>query len=304
MAKWWFEDAARQLAKVTTQSPESRAKFQELVQPALDVVLGRKLTDTKSVEYDQKIKEDCGDYLFMAGLLRNKTFGEELPVSFCYPKEWRGEAVIWLHPDGKSALGGAGSPSEAVKQLLAAGKSVVGVDLLYQGEFLADGKPQDRARKVENTREAAAYSFGYNRTLFAQRVQDVLTVLAFVKQHEKNPQAITLVGLDGSAGAWASAARAQAGNVVTRAAIHTGGFRFQKVMDIYSPDFLPGGAKYGDLPGMLAVEASPLWLGGETEGEGNLVAAAFAAAGRPEEVRFTPGDANETRSAALAWLIQ
>ena len=70
----------------------------------------------------------------------------------------------------------------AVKQLIAAGKSVVGVDLIYQGEFLKDGKPLDKARAVENKREAAAYTFGYNPTAFAQRVHDVLTVTSFVKE--------------------------------------------------------------------------------------------------------------------------
>ena len=35
---------------------------------------------------------------------------------------------------------------------------------------------------------------------------------------------------------------------------------------IHDPDFLPGGAKYDDLPGMLAVAApAPLFLAGEGE---------------------------------------
>ena len=38
-------------------------------------------------------------------------------------------------------------------------------------------------------------------------------------------------------------------------AIDTAGFRFADVTDIHSPDFLPGGAKYGDLPGMLSLSA-------------------------------------------------
>ena len=49
---------------------------------------------------------------------------------------------------------------------------MVGADLIYQGEFLADGQPLEKTRRVENTREAAAYTFGYNHTVFAQRVHD------------------------------------------------------------------------------------------------------------------------------------
>lgn len=37
-------------------------------------------------------------------------------------------------------------------------------------------------------------------------------------------------------------------------------------IDLRSPDFLPGGAKYGDLPGMLAAgEPGTLWLAGEED---------------------------------------
>ena len=50
------------------------------------------------------------------------------------------------------------------------------------------------------------------------------------------------------------------------AAIDTRGFRFGKVPDIYDADFLPGGAKYGDVPGMLALGTpGKLWLAGEEQ---------------------------------------
>ena len=45
---------------------------------------------------------------------------------------------------------------------------------------------------------------------------------------------------------------------IDRAAIHVGDFRFGKVLDLRSPDFLPGGAKYGDVPGLLALGAGKL----------------------------------------------
>ena len=48
------------------------------------------------------------------------------------------------------------------------------VDLFYQGEFLEDGQPVSETRRVENPREAAAYTFGYNPSLFAHRVHEEL----------------------------------------------------------------------------------------------------------------------------------
>jgi dienelactone hydrolase len=305
LLKWLKDDCAKQLAAVEPKDSESLRKYQSLVAPGLDIVIGRGLPDGKDLEYDQKIKDDHGDYLFMAGLLRNKSRGEEIPIAFFYPKQWNGEAVIWLHPDGKASLGSGPEPNAEVKKLIAAGKSVIGVDLIYQGEFLKDGKPLEKARKVGNNRESAAYSFGYNPTAFAQRVHDVLTVTAFVKNHERSPKTITLVGLNGVAGAWAAVARVQARDVISRAAIHTDGFRFLNVKDIYSLDFLPGGAKYGDLPGMLALAApGHLWLAGEEEGAIGIVKAAYQAAGNADRLVVQSSTGDAAKQAAVEWLVK
>jgi hypothetical protein len=200
----------------------------------------------------------------MSGLIRNKTHGEELPAAFCYPKQWNGTTTIWLSGEGKADLFTAsGTLKPEAQKLVASGATLVGVDLLYQGEFLADGKPFTKTPRVKNSRESAAYTFGYNPTVFAQRVHDVLTSVKFIKTHERPSKRIDLVGLNG-AGAWAAAARALCGEAVDRAVIDTQGFRFGKVLDIHSPDFLPGGAKYGDVPAMLALGApGRLWLTGE-----------------------------------------
>ncbi len=305
LLRWCKDDADKQLAAAAPKNAESFRQYQSLVGPALEVVIGRGLPDAKDLEYDQKLKEDRGDYLLMAGLLRNKPRGEELPVAFFFPKKWNGEAVIWLHPDGKAGLCDGNEPRAAIKQLIAAGKSVIGVDLIYQGEFLKDGNPLEKARKVGENREAAAYTFGYNPTAFAQRVHDVLTVTSFVKHHERSPKSISLVGLEGTAGAWAAAARAQARDVIDRAVIDTAGFRFLKVNDIYSLDLLPGGAKYGDLPGMLSVAApGATWLAGEDDATVSAIKSTYAAAGHPDRLTVQSGTGESVRQSALTWLCK
>jgi hypothetical protein len=113
-----------------------------------------------------------------------------------------------------------------------------------------------------------------------------------------------LVGLDG-AGPWAAAALAQADGAVAKAAIDLGGFRFGKVLDIHSPDFLPGGAKYFDLPGMAALAAPmPLWLADEGAEAPPIVAAAYRAAGNPQALTAGAGDASNRSDAAVAWLLK
>jgi hypothetical protein len=111
---------------------------------------------------------------------------------------------------------------------------------------------------------------------------------------------VSLIGLDGS-GTWAAAAMAQAADAVSRAAIDTGGFRFAAVTDIHSPDFLPGGAKYFDLPGMLALAAPrPLWVAGERAENAALIRDAYRSLGQQDQLHLHPGAVSV--DAAIDWL--
>jgi hypothetical protein len=130
----------------------------------------------------------------------------------------------------------------------------VGIDLLYQGEFTVQGQPILRTRSVKNPREAAAYTFGYNHSLFAQRVHDVLTLVSFVKNHERQSLSVDLVALD-KTGPIAAVARAQSGGAIRRLAMGNADFRFGNVTEIHDVSFLPAGAEYGDIPGFLALAA-------------------------------------------------
>jgi hypothetical protein len=108
----------------------------------------------------------------------------------------------------------------------------------------------------------------------------------------------------GGAGPWAAVATAQARGVIDRAAVHTGGFRFAELTDVYHIHFLPGGAKYGDLPGVLALAApTRLWLAGEGKGAPPIVRAAYEAAGRPDNLTVFAGRSRDTVEAAVDWLL-
>jgi hypothetical protein len=224
---------------------------------------------------------------------------------FFYPKEWKGDVVIWLHKDGKAGLFQGGKPRAEVQKLVQAGKSVVGVDLLYQGEFL-DGSPFDKAPKVSNSREAPAYTHGYNYSVFAKRAHDVLTVIAFVKNHERTPQSISLLALDGVPAAIAAAARVQSGDAITRAAVDPAGFRFIKIDNFLSPDLLPAAARYGDVTGLLALAApAKTWVAGESADSLGLVARAFQAAGKADSLVIDSSANGDTKlEAAVSWLLK
>lgn len=306
------EDARAKMLDLVPKDEATLAKFKEVVGGGIDVVIGRGLPNHERIEYAQSVKNDEGDFLEMAGVLNFKTPDdkqEQIPISFLYPKEWNKQVVIWISPRGKAALYDEDGPvAEPVKKLMREGTCVIGVDLFEQGEFLADGKPLDKAPKVPNPREAPCYTYGFNHSVFARRVHDILTTVAYVKHHGLSPSEVVVAGFEGEAGPLVAAARAQARGEIDRIAIDTHGFRFIDVNDWQSPNFLPGGAKYFDLPGMLAVAApAKAWIAGE--GEGTLpVASAYQIGDGRANLLMHIGDKNETPAAVVdagvQWILK
>jgi hypothetical protein len=166
--------------------------------------------------------------------------------------------------------------------------------LFQQGEFLS-GTDGPQEQRLTGSREAAAYTFCYNDTLFAHRVHDVLTLIASVRHADPEPRRVHLLG-SGGGGLIAAAARSLAGSLVDKMAIDTQGFRFADVKSIRDPNFVPGAVKYGDLPALLALNAPErLWIGGEAKIP-PVVQATYDAAGAGEHVATTPD--------ACTWLLR
>jgi hypothetical protein len=293
------DEAQHALALAQTSPPA----FRRIYGGAIDIVIGRTLSEVGEVTWEVQRQEARGEYTQESGWVRNRTHGEALPVVCLRPAKPHRAPVIWLDPAGKAGLFSAdGTPRAEVARLLKAGAPVLGVDLLFQGEFLADGRPVTQTRHVNNPREAAAYTFGYNHTLFAQRVHDVLSVVKFARQ-SAGGRPVNVVGL-GGAGPWAAAACAVAEGGIGTAAVDTQGFRFGQVLDLLDPNFLPGGAKYGDLPGMLALYAPhALWLAGEPADDAALVHRQYQLAAARGRLTEYHGSAGQETAAAVDWLL-
>ena len=282
----WHRDTQEKLRALATD-PE---RFVAAVRPAQHVVAGRNLTEAGDLEWDLRRKTERQGYLEMTGLLHNRTWNESLPVTFLYPDSWNRVTAIWLSPDGKAGLYDEHDEvHRTVRRLLDRGVSVAGPDLIYQGEFLTGDQPLTQTRRVSQTsREAAAYTHGYNHAVFAQRVHDVLSVVEFVRSNPRESERIVLIGLEG-AGHWAAVARSLDDDAIHRCVIDTAGFRFGAVESIRDPDFLPGGARYLDLPGFLvAGPTQPLWLAGEPEETQRLLRRRYA--GRTDRLNFREPD--------------
>ena len=300
LLRWFHEDAQTQLA-AQQATPE---RFRASCLGGWDIVLGPRWPQAGNVECQTIGQSDCGSWTQTAALLRNQTWHDELPAIFCTPKQGNGQTVLWLGAEGKSALfTPGGSLDPGVDKLVKSGATVIGVDLLYQGEFLADGKPLTHTPSVKNPRQAAAYTFGYNYSVFAHRVHDVLSAVSFLKNRRPSSR-LSVVGLAG-AGPWVAAARAQCGNAIDQAVLDTAGFRFGSVLDLHDPNFLPGGAKYGDLPALLALGApGRTWVAGETDQSLALAQSQYQAAKAEKNLtRITAQTQEGICSAAVECLL-
>ena len=297
----------RKIAALTPKDAESLAGFREIVGGAFETIIGRRLDQVGPIERRQIEEHDRDGYRCRKGLLHARRHGEELPVALLLPGQTppNKQVVVWIDGQGKSALvDEQGRIAPEIKQLLDAGMTVLSADLLYQGEFLSDGKPLVQARASTNRRAFTGFTFGYNHPLFAQRVHDILTLVSFARSNQYGAGRVHLVGVNG-AGPWVAAARAMAGAAVDSAAIDTGGFRFANLESYRDVNFLPGAVKYGDLPALLALSAPQrLWICGETEESLGIVTAAYTASGQLQHLNIDERQRQDISARIVRWLKQ
>ncbi|MEM7396509.1 MAG: hypothetical protein AAF492_29610, partial [Verrucomicrobiota bacterium] len=235
LLRWLTDDSNRQLAPHYPKKPKDYGPYRDVFLEAFQTLLGHSTPfDIWSTnEERQHVERD--DYLMITSLLTLDEPRQQLPMVWFYPTEnWNRRVILILHPDGKSHLfENNGAPRPEVARLIAGGYAVIGVDLFQQGEFLKDGGRLEKARlnnaksdRRNPFRNYAGYTFGYNRSLFARRVHDVLMVLRYIRYDKRDPLLVNLWGRKGT-GPIAIAARMLAENTsLGDTAVDTAGFRF------------------------------------------------------------------------------
>lgn len=172
-----------------------------------------------------------------------------MPYAFIVPKDWNGETVIWEHPAGKLTLmTEAGKPIAPAQRILDAKFAVLCGDLFLTGEYIPDGHGKDANRPVDKT--YAGQTFGYNRTVLAERVHDILTLVAFAKSRDS--KFVHQVAWEG-AGIWALLAKGAARENILRSAIDLNGFDFDSIKSVNDENFLPGALKYGGVASFISL---------------------------------------------------
>ncbi|MHC4072522.1 MAG: alpha/beta hydrolase family protein [Planctomycetota bacterium] len=307
LLEWLTNDAERQIAALVPHDARSLQRYRQVVGGAWDILL-RNLADDPELGFKPIKSKDRGNYRETLGILRYRSIEDhhaKLPTVVLAPKEAVQRTVIWTDERGKSGLyANDGAVKPPIRSMLDAGVTVIGVDLLYQGEFVAEGQPNKRQRWLPDEEAFAGWTYCYNLPLFACRVHDILAAIAWVKHDDAESNEVDVVGLNGT-GPLVAAAVAQAQGAVARAAIDTAGFRFADLKDIYDIDFVPGAAKYDDLPGLLAISApTRLWLAGEGQEAPSIVSAAYAAASKAANLTIFSGESQDTAKVAVEWLLR
>ena len=261
---WMTAEASKALAPLLPPAHASNKELRDVVGNAWFTLLGDPLEGSDRVTFERRAETSAAWGSTTTAILRRSQTGAALPAVLLVPKnEPKKETpriLVWIADEGTAALFDAsGAPIPAVSRMLEAGASVLGVDLFEQGEFRTDGTPFSHVR-LASPREHAGYTFGYNRPLPAERVQDVLTAVRAARARVGPDGLVLLIGR-GAASGLAAGARTLARSEVDRAVFDVAGFRFASATRIDDPTFLPGAVKYGDVPALVTLAAPlPTWV--------------------------------------------
>ncbi len=305
---WLDEQANAWLADLEPSSHEELAEYHDTVGAAWRVLFDQPLPDADAVASKTLRVSNQEDVAIAHQLLSDQRRGAQIPLLLV--KNGRatadrgaansGPVVIWTTRQGKSsAFTPEGQLVPEVLQLLEAGADVMIPDLFGQGELHVEGTTEEQQRLVDDDREYSAFTFGYNRTLVAERVADLLSVVATAGIGDRR---VALVGSEKTA-AWALPTAVIAGPQLTRAAVDTAGFRFADVDHYSHPDFVPGSVKYGDLPALMALRAPyPLRVAGEQGRVPEVAAGAYGSVNAGDELSSVRG--NLFSEDNIEWLLR
>ena len=200
--------------------------------------------------WQANVESTKGGLVIKKGLLRNANRGTELPMLIVHGAGTETKTfVVWTHERGKTAAFQADGTPSATLRSLAEFANVLLPDLLGQGEFNAANDVAKIQRLVDDKRSYSAFTFGYNRTLVSERVNDLIDVIGYAHQ---TPDASVRLLSNGDSTPWAAAAATFVSEKqLPKVLIDTDGFRFAQVDSYHDANFVPGSVKYGDLPVLL-----------------------------------------------------
>ena len=252
LRQWMTAISDVQLAELAEENP---AEYRRVVSAAARVMAGGGAPGRGEIVVSRSTGPiDMGTVVVERGLAGRRGTDEQVPYVRLMPRGWKGTVVVWAHPEGKKSLYESdGKYARPVADLLLAGVTVVGFDMLGAGE----SQPLAAREGKYANQTYGAFIYGYNRVLLAERARDLLTVAGMVKGWQGTK--VVNVVASGKAGVPALLARAAAPDALGKSVIDVAGFDFGEVKEIGHEMMLPGALKYGGVWGLAAAGE-----GGET----------------------------------------
>ena len=314
LLRWITEDSQRQMAALTPTDAESLAEYRRVVGGAVDVMIGRDVLPAEActridATSARRKRRATGRCRLLMLLLRNARASKCRPCCSCPRPTWNQRRG---RPSGSTARASRGCSTRGASRRCR--RAVGRPAWRSRGRSVRPGRVHGR-RQAD--RQGPAKSSGNEPGPSTPDTRSATTTRCSPSESTTSSPLISLVKNTGEHPArrsiWSDSParaigsprpRAQAGEAVDRAAIDTAGFRFASVAAIDDPDFLPGGAKYLDLPGIVALAAPrPLWLAGEGAEPPPVVTAAYRSAAAADRVTVFGGE-GDREDKAVEWLLQ
>ncbi|MDC0937104.1 PmoA family protein, partial [Pirellulales bacterium] len=299
-------DSETLTAHLVPRDDNSFAQYQDIVGGAFKLLLNSTYPRDVTLSFHQLAQSSRDSHVITTGILANSASGTSVPIVVHTPARANGHVAIFLSGGGaRSLVKNDGVLVPEIQAMVSEGVTAILADLFLQKGIAKDVHEPLISRKVPNPRDYAGFTFGYNDTLFAQRVSDILSIVTYAHDlaSQRAIQAVHVIGLRG-VGPHVAAARAIAGGDIDTVAIDTDGFRFADVASWRDRDFLPGAVKYGDLPALLALGAPfPIWITGEGGAAPELVRAAYDANQAEHEIHSSGACPASVLTSATDWLM-
>ena len=241
-----------QLKSLIPVSKSDLEAFREVVGGGWQVIIGRSIDQVGEVVFRQTSEQAEGKTKVRVGEIVHVSQQEILPATIFQPIGPTKAVAIEISDRGKSL-----EQNDSIRALVQDGIAVITADLLGQGEELSDDNQPASQRyhasgSQDGWRSFSGYTYGYNHSLFASRVHDVLTLIKYANSQN---QSVQLRGSGPIAGPIAAAAASQARESLVSVSVDMHGFSFSSVDRHTHPMFVPGAVKYFDIDGVLSLIA-------------------------------------------------
>jgi hypothetical protein len=286
------ESAKKQLETLKPTDAAALEKFQKIMAAAMEHTLSASVPTKDEIVVETLAETPHEDFAAERIVIGRKGKGEAIPLVLLSPRSAspKKPATLIVHPDGKNAVVEMEKPlSPLVANLLEGGSTIVAMDCFHVGE-LKKGERKKNAR----------HWLTYNRTDCALRVQDILTVIGYLRSRD-DVSDVSLVGQK-EAGVWCLIANAMAPEL-RRVAIDLNGFTDDEAA-WRGDNFIPGILRAGGGRVAAAISVPRRMILHNTQGKfpTDFAIAAYEAAGRSRRLRIEDDPLPD--DAIARWLLR